>query len=80
MKLFDFNMLISNHKGNTKVVVETENDLLLLNSVLTVRQVREMIDEQIRAVCPFGSQNEKKRGKFIDEYEKKVIGALELKN
>ena len=84
MKLFDFNMILSNNKGQTKVVVEKENDLFPVGSERTVSELHlEMIGE-LDSLNPYPLDTTlKKRDryyKFREEYKKKIIGAVELKH
>lgn len=84
MKVRDFNF--KNQSGNrqTKVAVIFENDLLKVGSVMTVADADERMIREIESIAPFKlgatEKENKRRWDFIDEYRKKIINSLELKN
>jgi hypothetical protein len=84
MKVRDFNFKNQSHNRQTKVVVISKNDLIKVGTVLTVGDADEFMKDAMDDLVPYkiGSTDKqnKKRWDFIDEYRKKIIKSLELKN
>lgn len=84
MKVRDFNFKNQSHNRQTKVAVIFENDLIKVGTVLTVADADQFMKDALEELAPFKfgatKKEEKQRYDFIDEYRKKVIHSLELKN
>jgi hypothetical protein len=71
-------MLLSSRKGQTKVIVTTENDLFKVGSVWTANEIMRNINYFLFGACDRKKIEE--YYKFREEYKEKIINALELKN
>lgn len=84
MKVRTFNLLLSNHKGQTKVIVKTENDLFKIGSVWTANELNLTMLEKLDDLNPYPLNTTlKKRDyyyQFREEFKEKIIKSLELKN
>jgi len=84
MKVYDFNILISQHKSLTKVIVNRPNGLLKYFQEYTLSDVVYFMQYYLKENYPYqlnatASAN-KIRYKIIEDYEKKIISSLELKH